>query len=150
MWEIKHDSVTVAHQHGLWPVLLPPSSFYPPLLYVSTSLPPVNSTDTTLQSNPILATYVTLYRTVISCLSSLTPFPPPLCPCVCVCVCLSQTGRSPHWPCCWGEHPSSCSPSLWPWYPCASAPGVAATSPWLSYCSLQVCKEEKGWRIVQK
>lgn len=42
----------------------------------------VNSADTALQSNLVLATYVTLYLSVISCLSSLTPLSP-LCPCVC-------------------------------------------------------------------
>lgn len=68
----------VAHQHGLWPILLPPSAFSPPPL--STSLPPVDSADKALQSNPVLATCVTLYLSVISCLSSL----PPVCPCVCV------------------------------------------------------------------
>lgn len=41
-------------------------------------IPPVNSADTALQSNLVLATYVTLYLSAISCLSSL----PPLCPCV--------------------------------------------------------------------
>lgn len=66
-------------------------------------IPPVNSADTALQSNLVLATYVTLYLSVISCLSSLLSVP----------VCLSQTGRLPHWPCCWGGRPSPCSPSLW-------------------------------------
>lgn len=94
---------------------------------------PVSSTDTAVPSEPILDTYVTLYLSVISCLSSLFS-PPPLCPRVC----LSQTGRSPRWPCCWGEQPSPCSPSSWRSSRCASAPGVAATNRWLSCSSLQV------------
>lgn len=51
-----------------------------------TSLPPVNSTDTAVLSNPILATYVTLYLSVISCLSSLLLSVP-------LCVCLRLADR---------------------------------------------------------
>lgn len=94
----------------------------------------VSSADTAVLSEPILDTYVTLYLSAISCLLSLFSPPPPLCPCVC----LSQTGRSPRWPCCWGEQLSPCSPSSWHSSRCASAPGVAATNRWLSCSSLQV------------
>lgn len=81
--------------------------------------------------------YVTLYLSVISCLSSLLLSSP---------VCSPQTGRSPRWPCCWGGRPSPSSPSWWRWSLCASAPGVAVTSLWLSCFSLQVGKERKETR----
>lgn len=117
------------HPPGLRPVsilsLCPCSCLHPA---------PVSSAHTAVPSEPILDTYVTLYHSVISCLSSLFSPPPPLCPRVC----LSQTGRSPRWPCCWGEQPSPCSPSSWRSSRCASAPGVAATNRWLSCSSLQV------------
>lgn len=45
------------------------------------------------------------------------------------CVCVFQTGRSPHWPCCWGEQHSPSSPFSWRSSRSASAAGVAATSP---------------------
>lgn len=117
------SSTPLAQQQGLQTALLPPSCLSSSCL--STSLPPVSCTDTAPLSDPVLATYVTLCLSVISCLSSL-----PVCP--------SQTGRSPRWPCCWGERPSPSWPSFRRSSRCASAPGVAATGPWRSYSSLQV------------
>ncbi|XP_061634860.1 transmembrane protein 47 isoform X2 [Phyllopteryx taeniolatus] len=55
------------------------------------------------------------------------------------------TGRSPRWPCCWEGHYSRWSPSLWPWYPCAPVPGVAATSLWPLCSSRQWCSKLAAW-----
>lgn len=86
VWDWAWQCVTVAHQYGLWPTLLPLSLFslLSFIIYLSTFLRAVNSADTALQNNLVLATYVTLYLRVISW-TPLLLLPSAL---VCVCVCL--------------------------------------------------------------
>lgn len=85
--ESKHDSGTWTHYQNC-------DLLHLVSLGLSTFLPLVSSTDMAVLSNPVLATHVTLYLSVISCLSS------PLLP---VCLRLADRhagpaagGRGPH------------------------------------------------------
>lgn len=129
-WETEHSSVAVAHQYDPWPTLLPLFSINP--LHLSPHFPP--SCQQHRHSSLEWPLFSYICQTLSQC-DFMTPLLP-LCPCAC----FYQTGRLPHWPCCWGALPSPWSPSSWRWSPCASDPGVAATSLWLSCCSLQVRK----------
>lgn len=116
----------------LWPWrvigLLPSSS----LLSVPRPVSAPCQQQTTLLSRPILAPC----HSISHC-----DFMP-----LCVCVC--QTGRLPHWPFCSGERLSPSSPSCWRSSRSASAPGVAATSPYPSYSSLQVRRTQRRANLI--